>query len=126
MARRKVSDRELDVMQALWTLGRDASVAEIHETMAAAGSPLAFTTVQTMLNRLDAKGHVRRHLEGRAYRYAAATKEPAALRVALKTLVDRFFAGSPAELAAHLVEDAMSDEDLQRMQTLLEDRRRVR
>src|SRR5687767_11576002 len=101
MARPRISERELDVMQALWGLGREASVSDVHAAMQDSRSELTYTTVQTMLNRLLAKGHVRRKMEGRAYVYAPAVKEPAAARVALRTLVDRFFGGSTAELAAH-------------------------
>ncbi|HEX8154674.1 MAG TPA: BlaI/MecI/CopY family transcriptional regulator [Thermoanaerobaculia bacterium] len=126
MPRVKPSERELDVMQALWTLGREASVAEIHEAMAGNGSALAYTTVQTMLNRLATKGQVRRRLEGRAYHYAPAVKEPAAVRVALASLVNRFFAGSTADLAAHLVEEEMSDDDIKAVERLLAERKRRR
>ncbi len=122
----RVSERELEVMKALWLLGRQASVAEVHETMARDGSTLAYTTVQTMLNRMAGKGQVRRRLEGRAYYYAPATKEPAAARVALRTLVDRFFGGSAGELAAHLVEEEMSDDDLARVESLLARRKEKR
>lgn len=123
MARPRISERELDVMQALWGLGRAASVSAIHAAMQDAGSALAYTTVQTMLNRLSAKGHVRRRMEGRAYVYAASVKEPAAARTALRSLVKRFFGGSAAELAAHLVEEEMSEEDVRRIERLLKERR---
>jgi predicted transcriptional regulator len=110
-------------MQALWSLGRPSTVAEIHEALRdTAAGKLAYTTVQTMLNRLEAKGSVRRKLEGRAYHYAPAVKEPAAARVALRSLVDRFFGGSAAELAAHLVDEEMSDADVKRIERLLEQR----
>jgi BlaI family transcriptional regulator, penicillinase repressor len=119
MARIRISAREHDVMKALWSLGREASVMEIFEAMQNDGSELAYTTVQTMLQRLAAKGQLRRKLAGRAYLYAPAVKEPAAARVALRTLVDRFFGGSTAELAAHLVEEEMSDADVRRIEALL-------
>lgn len=120
MAQKRISERELDVMQAIWALGREASVAEIHEAMQEAGSELAYTTVQTMLNRLATKAQVRRRLKGRAYFYAPAVKEPAAARVALRAVIDRFFGGSTAELAAHLVEEEMSATDRRRIEQLLE------
>ena len=123
MTRGRISERELDVMQAIWSLGREASVAEIHEAMRLAGSELAYTTVQTMLNRLAAKSQVRRRLKGRAYLYAPAVKEPAAVRVALRSVIDRFFGGSSAELAAHLVEEELSDAERRRVEQLLEKRK---
>ena len=120
MVRAKFSARELDIMQALWSFGREASVAEIHEAV----GELAYTTVQTMLNRLAAKGQVRRRLVGRAYQYAPAVKEPTATRAAVRSLIDRFFGGSTAELAAHLVEEELSPEERRRVERLLEERRR--
>lgn len=126
MSKPRISERELDVMKAIWSLGREAAVGEIHDVMQKAGSELAFTTVQTMLQRLAAKGQVRRRLVGRAYHYAPAVKEPTAARAALRKLVDRFFGGSTAELAAHLVEDELSDADARAIESLLADRRKER
>jgi BlaI family penicillinase repressor len=123
VARAKASERELDVMQAIWSLGTEASVGQVHEAMQRRGSDLAYTTVQTMLNRLVAKSQLRRRLHGRAYFYAPAVKEPAAARAAVRSLIDRFFGGSTAELAAHLVEEEMSQSELRRIQKLLEERR---
>jgi BlaI family penicillinase repressor len=125
MPRLRISERELDVMQTLWTLKREASVADIHEAMSSS-SELAYTTVQTMLNRLAAKGQVRRRLEGRAYLYAPVVKEPAAARAALRSVVDRFFGGSAAELTAHLVDEVMSEAELRRVEKLLSERKKDR
>jgi BlaI family penicillinase repressor len=49
---------ELKIMQALWNLGA-CSVREIQETFPARKRP-AYTTVQTVVTRLEAKGAVRR------------------------------------------------------------------
>ena len=125
MPRVKISERELDVMQALWTLKREASVADVHEAMNSA-TELAYTTVQTMLNRLASKGQVRRRLEGRAYLYAPVVKEPAAAKAALRSVVDRFFGGSAAELTAHLVDEVMSESELRRVEKLLDERKKGR
>ena len=124
MKRPRISERELDVMKALWSLRGEVSAGEIHEAMQKAGKDLAFTTVQTMLQRLATKGQVRRRMVGRAYHYAPALKEPAAARAALRTLVARFFGGSTAELAAHLVEEEMSDADVHAIELLLAERRK--
>lgn len=125
MARIKISERELDVMQALWTLEREASVADIHQAMNSSAE-LAYTTVQTMLHRLESKGQVRRRLEGRAYLYAPVVKEPAAAKAALRSVVDRFFGGSAAELTAHLVDELMTESELRRVEKLLDERKKGR
>ena len=125
MPRPRISERELDVMQALWNLEREASVSDVHQAMSMNGE-LAYTTVQTMLNRLATKGQVKRRLDGRAYLYAPVTKEPVAARAALRSVVDRFFGGSAAELTAHLVDEVMSETELRRVEKMLEERKKGR
>ncbi len=119
----KLGDRELDIMQALWQR-RQATVGEVHETLGAAGHQVAYTTVQTMLNRLEEKGLVSRQKSGRAFRYRPLVAQPAAVGVAVRRLIDRFFAGDAAALATHLVEGAVGARDLDRIQALVEERRR--
>jgi BlaI family penicillinase repressor len=129
MPRLRISERELDVMQALWNLEREASVSDVHQAMheaIPASGELAYTTVQTMLNRLATKGQVKRRLDGRAYLYAPVTKEPVAARAALRSVVDRFFGGSAAELTAHLVDEVMSEAELRRVEKMLDERKKGR
>jgi BlaI family transcriptional regulator, penicillinase repressor len=125
MPRPRISERELDVMQALWNLEREASVSDVHQAMSVSGE-LAYTTVQTMLNRLATKGQVKRRLDGRTYLYTPVTKEPVAARAALRSVVDRFFGGSAAELTAHLVDEVMSEAELRRVEKMLEERKKGR
>ncbi len=58
MAPRRLSKLEQQVIEALWDLG-PASVREIQEQFPEASRP-AYTTVQTLVYRLEAKGAVRR------------------------------------------------------------------
>ncbi len=118
----KLGDRELDIMKALWDSG-GGTVAEVHELLVARRGNVAYTTVQTMLNRLEEKGHVRREKVGRAYMYKPVMKEPAAAKVAVRRVIDRFFGGDPAALATHLVEGTVSDRDLARIEALIASRR---
>jgi BlaI family penicillinase repressor len=118
----KLGDRELDIMKALWD-SRGGTVAEVHELLITRRGNVAYTTVQTMLNRLEEKGHVRREKVGRAYTYKPVMKEPAAARVALRRVIDRFFGGDPAALATHLVEGSVSERDLARIEALIASKR---
>jgi predicted transcriptional regulator len=58
MATPRLTPLELQIMEALWTLGR-CSVREIQETFPEPERP-AYTTVQTMVYRLERKKAVRR------------------------------------------------------------------
>jgi len=119
----KLGERELDIMSALWRLGR-GTVRDVHEAMSAQGIDVAYTTVQTMLNRLQAKGYVDRRMTGRAYLYSPRVRRPAAAGKALDSLIDRFFGGSSEQLARHLIESDLSAAELDRVRSLLERRRK--
>ena len=116
----KFTDRELDVMAVLWDRG-DATVAEVQQRLP---DELAYTTVLTVLRTLEEKGHVdHRAGEGRAYRYYPLVEREAAGSSALDGVLDRVFGGSPELLLTRLVDDhALSDDELERMRRLLDER----
>ena len=99
----RLSKLELQVMEGLWTLGR-ASVREIQETFDAKGRP-AYTTVQTMVYRLEGKKAVRRVKKiGNAHVFEAVITRASAQRRLVDDLL-AFFGGSSQPLMAQLVED---------------------
>lgn len=120
---KKLGERELDIMQVLWLNGT-ASVAEVHQSLLKKRGDIAYTTVQTMLNRLQVKGLVKCDVSDRAHRYQPILKEPAVVNGAIKTLAERFFSGSVEALATRLVEKDLSAEQLDRIQDLLDAHRR--
>ena len=71
--------------------------------------PLAYTTVQTMLNILERKGRVKRELQGRAYIYSARVSEDKAVGQGLRELIDRMFGGSSEELVMSLLKSRQID-----------------
>jgi predicted transcriptional regulator len=89
-------------MEALWRLGQ-ASVREILEALDKKGQP-AYTTVQTMVYRLEAKGAVRRVKKiGNAHVFEAAITRASAHRRLVDDLLS-LFGGRSQPLMAHLVE----------------------
>jgi predicted transcriptional regulator len=94
---------ELDIMKVLWETG-PAPVQTVQERLAAADRPLAYNTVQTMLNVLHRKGKVRRELHGRAFVYEPAVTRFQAAGQAVGDLVQRMFDGSAESLVLSLVE----------------------
>ena len=106
---------ERRVMEHLWRMG-PSTVGETREALnAGAASPLAYTTVMTILVRLHEKGYLTRTREGRQYRYRASFDEaslPAAVgRRELCRLIERHGATSVAGFAADLTG---ADSDLTR------------
>lgn len=98
---------ELKIMQVIWRLG-SSTVASVQAEL---DPPLAYTTVQTMLNILERKGKLKRELQGRAYVYSARVSEARALRQSLRDLINRMFGGSSEELVMSLLKDGQIDAD---------------
>lgn len=96
---------ELRIMQVLWRSG----ASTVSTVQADLKPPLAYTTVQTVLNILERKGKVRRELQGRAYLYTAKVTEARALGQGVRDLVDRMFGGSSEELVMSLLRNRQID-----------------
>ena len=115
----KLTKFELEVMEALWALG-SASVREVQERLPAGKRP-AYTTVQTIVYRLEEKGAVRRARKvGNAHVFEPVVTRKAAVRRLLDELLG-LFGGSPRTLMAQLVEAGrLTLEDLREAEVALE------
>lgn len=120
-----LGERELDITEALWDL-KGGTVTDVHERLRARGNDIAYTTVQTMLNRLVEKGVIACDTSQRAHRYAPAVPKQAFVRAALEKLKKRFFEGSAERLVVGLVEQDLSDRELARLRDLIDKRRKER
>jgi predicted transcriptional regulator len=96
---------ELKIMQVIWRRGQ-CTVGAVQEEL---DPPLAYTTVQTMLNILERKGKLKRELEGRAYVYSATITEAKALGQGVRDLIDRMFGGSSEALVMSLLKNGEID-----------------
>jgi predicted transcriptional regulator len=96
---------ELKIMQVIWRLGA-STVGDVQNELE---PPLAYTTVQTMLNILDRKGKLERELQGRAYVYRAKVSEEKAVGQGLRDMIDRMFGGSSEELVMSLLKSRQID-----------------
>lgn len=121
----KLGERELDIMQALWQLEK-ATVTQVQEVLREQGEDIAYTTIQTMLNRLEAKNLVARDNAERTHRYYAILEEPTVTGNALQRLVERFFLGSTEALVTRLVEKDLTEEQLERIQSLIDKNRKAK
>lgn len=76
-----LGELETAVLDVLWQSTAPQTVREVL-TILAPRRKLAYTTVQTVLDKLHRKGWARRHRDGRAYAYTATTsREETAARV---------------------------------------------
>jgi predicted transcriptional regulator len=107
----KLSRREREIMNVLFTLGERASVEDIRAGLTDAPS---YSAVRAMLAKLEAKGYVKHREEQLRYIYYPTTARTAARRAALQELVKVFFAGSPGEAATSLLKNEnWSDNELE-------------
>lgn len=118
MASPRLSKLELQIMDALWNRGA-SSVREIQEAFPEDERP-AYTTVQTMVYRLEGKKAVRRVKKiGNAHIFEAAVSRDAAQR----RLIDEFlslFGGRSQPVMAHLIEAGkLTSEDIDDARRLL-------
>jgi len=109
---------ELEIMKVLWE-GGPASVQEVQQRLRSV-RPMAYTSVQTMLNILVRKRKAKRVMVDRAYRYRAAITREKALGSSLRDIIRRMFGGSAEALVMNLLETRQLDADtLRRLNELI-------
>jgi predicted transcriptional regulator len=120
MARRPpLSKGEMEVARVLWQLGK-ATVRQVQEAFPAARE-IGFTTVQTYLRRLEAKGYVKARLDGRTLVYAPRVEPRKVIGQAVDELVDRLFGGEALPLMQHLIEEGgIRDSELAQLKQLID------
>jgi BlaI family transcriptional regulator, penicillinase repressor len=114
----KLSRLEFQIMEILWSRG-DSSIREIQEAFPARRRP-AYTTIQTTVYRMEAKGAVRRLKKvGNFHIFAALLTRDAAQRRLIDDLLD-LFGGRSQPVMAHLVESGkLSLEDVKEAEKAL-------
>ena len=123
MSAASLSRRERQIMDILYQRGK-ASAAEVREAMADAPS---YSAVRAMLRVLEEKGHVKHQVEGLKYLYAPTVAAAKAKRSAVKHLLDTFFAESPEQVVAALLDISatrLTRAELDRMSEMIEQAKR--
>jgi predicted transcriptional regulator len=119
MKRKSIGDQELALVLQIDQLG-DATAGEI---AAQFGEPrgLARSTVLTMMERLRAKGYLRRRRANGVYRYATTATEKDVVHEAVGTFVERTLQGSVSPFFAWMSRrGSVSDEELAALEALVE------
>lgn len=102
MRPKRISRSELQLLERLWELG-PSSVRAVQEALPERDRP-AYTTVQTMIYRLERKGAVRRIKKiGNAHIFEATLTRTSVHRRLVTDLLE-IFGGSPASVMSHFVE----------------------
>jgi predicted transcriptional regulator len=116
-----LSGPQLEIMKVVWRLG-EATVRDVYEDLRIR-RPVAYTTVMTTMKNMEARGHLRKRTEGRAFVYAASIPESRMLRRIVRDFIDRVFNGSTEPLLAHLVEERrLSEKDLEEIGKMIREK----
>lgn len=112
------TDRQLDIMNVLWERG-SATVREAKDEL---DEELAYTSVLTVFQTLEERGHVRHEREGKAYRYYPEVEREEAGRNAVSYVLRRIFRNSPSALLTSLSEEReLSAEEAERLDRLIDE-----
>ncbi len=117
----RLGDLQLRIMKVLWKFG-PASVGDVRAALD--GDRLAYTTVATMLRKMENRGLLRHCEEGRKFIYGPAVTAADVTRSMADDLVDRLFQGSLADTVTHLLETReVSRQELARLERLIQARK---
>ena len=98
-----LTPQELEIMKTIWKLG-PVPVRAVYEALRKQRK-IAYTTVMTMMNILEQKGHLTKEKGDKAYIYKSAKPQQQVIRGMVREFVDRVFNGAAEPLLLHLVED---------------------
>jgi len=109
-----LTPQELELMKVVWQRG-SATVRDVYEALLERRR-IAYTTVMTMLNVLEKKGHLAKRAEGRSYVYAPVRTKQRVLGAMVREFVERVFDGSAEPLLVHLLEERqLSEKDIDQL-----------
>jgi len=122
----RLGDLQLRILQVLWDR-QEASVGAVHEALKPERD-LAYTTIATMLRKMEGRGLVAHREDGRTFLYRACVAADEVNRSVGTHLVERLFEGSLADAVSHLLTSReVSRVELDQLEKLIKDaRRRVR
>ena len=114
---------QLELMRVLWARGQ-ATVVEVHREITRTRE-LALPTIATLLRRLEARGAVAHHTEGRQFIYRPLVAEADVQRSVIGSVAERIFTGDvPALIHRLLSEREVTREELNEVRALIEAKER--
>jgi predicted transcriptional regulator len=115
---------EFKLLRILWKHDSLTAPQALEEYNRGADTPLAYTTVMTLLGRMAEKNVLAVNREHQPYRFAAAISREQMLRQRVRDFINVFFEGQPLDLVMRLVENTpMSEESVQKLEAVLRERK---
>jgi BlaI family penicillinase repressor len=111
---------EMQIMNVVWEKGK-ATVHDVKDALGKGRKP-AYSTILTMMRKIEAKGYLEHDVDNRTYVYRPTISQNLARRSILGDILDRLFEGSPTLLLNSLVEqNQVSKEELDQLVKLIEE-----
>lgn len=122
----KLSNLEQEVMRLIWR-DKEAIAPDIHKELSQERD-ITYSTVKTIINRLEEKGAVKRiRTFGRTILYGPIIKENELAKPIVKDVLRRFFGNDARPLISHLLSDeSLSKEDLTYLQNQISNKRNTK
>jgi BlaI family penicillinase repressor len=108
------------VLEVVWDL-REASVHQVRESLDRRRKKLAYTTVLSVMQKLEKAGWLEHRAAGKSYIYRAAKSREEAGAGSVRGLLRRVFAGDALAMFQHLIRESdLSDDELAELKRLIE------
>ncbi len=120
----RLGDLQLKILQVLWDRG-EAAVSTVHDALGGSRS-FAYTTVATMLRKMEVRKLVTHREEGRSYIYRALVAAAEVSQSVSDHLVNRLFDGSVTEVVNHLLTTReVTKAELNELEKMIAERKRT-
>ena len=114
------TESELAVLQALWERG-PSTIRRLTDVLYPQHQGAPYATVQKLLERLEAKGHVTRDRSGHAHVFTARTNRDNLVGRRLRAVAEKLCGGMMTPLLTHLVRaEALTDKERRELRDLID------
>jgi BlaI family penicillinase repressor len=116
--RKRLGKLELQVMKLIWDKG-EATVRDVWEKLYPERG-LAYTTVATVMRKLESKGFLKHDEKDRTYIYRPLADQGKISQGMLREMIDGLFDGSAAKLVTTLIQgEHLTERDLNQIQRII-------
>jgi BlaI family penicillinase repressor len=113
-----LSPSETEILRLVWQLGQ-ATVQQVCDKLPTRRK-IAYATVQTLLRRLEKKGYIKHHNQGKAHVFSPAVKQEAVIKRSVRDFLERLFGGDPVPLLQYLAQHGkINTEDVEKLKQLV-------
>lgn len=116
---KKPTESEIEILAVLWNKGK-ATVREVHEVLSLSKES-GYTTTLKLLQIMHEKGLVTRDDTSKSHIYIPAVSREKTQKQFLTKIIDSLFSGSSAELVLQALGNKTTDEELNRIQQMIDD-----